>query len=520
MDNRKKKNIVDRVWDVFISIKLAIVLFALIALTSIVGTILEQQAEPERNIKILSGLLGDSLAPSVYGVLDAMGFVDMYHSWWFVALLMLFAVNLMICSLDRFPAIWKLVREPVKPLSEENMGRMPIKRELTLKGKPDKVKETVLKVTGYKFSEANEAGGLQLYRERGRHSRLGVLITHMSIILILIGAIVGIFFGFRGSINIPEGATYAFAFTKTGPLGNQGANERNSIIQALLNSNGDVPRAAFTLGMGEGQLTARMRRLGIEPLGFGVRVDDFEVSFYGNSDMPKDYQSTLTVIDGGKDVLTKTIEVNDPLKYKGITLYQSSYGLSGGSDVEFILRVTSRSGVSETKRVHLGEKFLIPGTGIEASVGDWSPALSFDENGRPMTYAQTMNNPSAMLEINEGVAPPGGQSVRNKWIMKRFSDTWLLEGGHIVELMDVWGAQYTGLQVRRDPGVWIVYLGCITLSLGLYVAFFINHRRLWIRLSPEKSGTRVTIAGAANKNREAYERKIDRIFSLLREGGK
>ncbi len=63
------------------------------------------------------------------------------------------------------------------------------------------------------------------------------------------------------------------------------------------------------------------------PLGFSVRCDDFEVEFYENSQMPREYKSWLTVIEDGKEVMRKAIEVNDPLTYKGITFYQASYGM-------------------------------------------------------------------------------------------------------------------------------------------------------------------------------------------------
>lgn len=99
----KKKTPSDRIWDFLASVKLAIILFALIALTSIVGTVLEQQAEPEKNIIVLSKIFGESAAPTLYRAFDAMGFMNMYRSWWFVMLLSLFASNLLICSIDRFP---------------------------------------------------------------------------------------------------------------------------------------------------------------------------------------------------------------------------------------------------------------------------------------------------------------------------------------------------------------------------------------------------------------------------------
>jgi cytochrome c biogenesis protein len=509
------KGVTDRIWDFLASVKLAIVLFSLIALTSVVGTVLEQQAEPERNIKILAKFFGDGLAPSLYGVLEAAGFLDMYHSWWFVAFLLLFAVNLLICSIDRFPPIWKAVREPIRPLSEEAMRGIPIKRELVLKGSPDKVRG-MLGTSGFKLVEAGVpegAGPTVLMWERGRRSRLGVFVTHISIILILIGAIIGIFLGFKAQLNLPEGASYPFAFMRVS-LSSQEINERGIVLDALQKSGGNSAQAAASLGVPEGQLNARMRTLGIVPLGFSVRCDDFDVSFYGKSDMPKDYRSRLTVIDGGREVMSKEIEVNDPLVYRGITFYQSSYGVSGGEHVEFVLKATSKGGLSETAKLHAGESFRIPGTDIGITVKDWSPALSFDQSGRPYTYSETMNNPSAQVEIDEG-----GRKY-SKWLMKRYPDTWQLANGHIVELVDVWGAQYTGLQVRRDPGVWVVYLGCILMSVGLFVAFFISHRRLWVSLSGEKGATRVLVAATANKGREAFERKVDKMVSLLREGGK
>ena len=107
MEEKKKKNIIDKIWDALSSIKFAIVVFALIGGTSMVGTVIEQGAEPAKNIKILSDIIGESLAPTVYSVLDSLGFMDMYHSWWFRLLLYAFSLNLVICSLDRFPAIWK-----------------------------------------------------------------------------------------------------------------------------------------------------------------------------------------------------------------------------------------------------------------------------------------------------------------------------------------------------------------------------------------------------------------------------
>jgi len=125
----ENKKFVDRIWDSLASVKLAIVIFALIAISSIAGTILEQGGSPESNVKIIGSFVGYNLAPRVYGILDALGFMDMYRSWWFVTLLALFCTNLLICSLDRFPKIWRMVRMPQKPLGDGQFASMRIRSQ-------------------------------------------------------------------------------------------------------------------------------------------------------------------------------------------------------------------------------------------------------------------------------------------------------------------------------------------------------------------------------------------------------
>ncbi|GAB4408940.1 MAG: cytochrome c biogenesis protein ResB [Thermodesulfovibrionales bacterium] len=476
----KSKTLIDKVWDFFASVRLAIVIFAVMSITSIIGTIIEQNAEPERNIKLLAKFFGQSAAPTLFRIFDSLGFMDMYHSWWFVAILVIFASNLIVCSIDRLPKIMKLVKEPVKPLSEEHFKGFGIKKEIILKGKPEKTREVVAgiikKAAKFNLAEVKEGHGYQLYSQKGNYTRLGVYITHFSILIILIGAIIGIFLGFKGFLNLPEGAVSDVVYTRNG--------------QEM-------------------------------PLGFRIRCDEFNVDFYGNSDMPKEYKSWLTIIKDGKEVMKKEIEVNEPLKYEGITFYQSSYGLvpGGGQNGIFKFKVTSRDGKKADVGLKFGDSFAIPGTDLTGKIEDFSPALGFDEKtGMPFTYAEQMNNPAVYISFYEG-----GKRKYGGWILKRYPETGRLPEGHMVEFLDLWGIQYTGLQVRKDPGVWVVYLGCITMSIGLFIAFFMSHRRLWVRLVEERNNTRVIIGATANKNRHAFERKIDRMVSLLskaHEGGK
>jgi cytochrome c biogenesis protein len=478
LEQGKNKTFVDKIWDSFASIRLAIVIFALISLTSIIGTVLEQQAEPSKNIQVLTRIFGESLAPDIYVILEKLGFMDMYHSWWFIALLLTFSVNIIICSLDRLPRIWKIVKEPIGPLSEERIRKFIIYREIVLKGKPDKVKDAVIhaiKSAGFNYKESKEGNGYQFFSQKANYSRLGIYITHFSILVVLIGAIIGVFFGFKGHLNLPEGSMSDVAYSSTGK---------------------EIP------------------------LGFGIRCNDFDVEFYGRSDMPKEYRSWLTIIKDGREVLTKSITVNDPLTYKGITFYQANYGLISDRPERgiFILRVVSRDGKTSDLKLRLGDTFMIPETNISGKIIDFSPALRIDDNGHAFTYANQMNNPAIYIDFSES-----GKHKYSGWILKRYPETWQLPEGPKVEFIDYWGVEFTGLQVRKDPGVWVVYLGCCTISIGLFIALFISHRKIWIRAAEEKNNTRVAIGATSNKNRAAFERKIDKIIFLLskkQEGGK
>ena len=71
---------------------------------------------------------------------------------------------------------------------------------------------------------------------------------------------------------------------------------------------------------------------------------------------------------------------------------------------------------------------------------------------------------------------------------------------------------YTGLQVARDPGVWVVWLGCALMVAGICVAFLMSHRRIWVRV---EKGV-VTIGGNANKNQGSFQLLMERLVTKLK----
>lgn len=473
---QEKKDIFDAIWKFLASVKLAVAVFIILAVSSIIGTIVEQQAEPAKNIALLAKFFGDSAAPTVYNIFAKLGFMDMYRSWWFVTFLIVFCINLIVCSLDRFPKTWKLLKMPLKPLPENVINTLPVKKDVkqktTLAIAKDEFSNS-LRSSRYKIHESSENNSVQLYTQKWNYSRLGVYVVHLSIILIFIGAIVGARFGFGGFLNLPEGQSSDVAYTHDGkPI----------------------------------------------PLGFSVKCNWYDTKYYEEMDTPREFESELVVIEDGREITKKVIQVNDPLTYKGITFYQSSYGMVPNANGYFVLTITPNGGRPNTLWLRFGSSFDIPGTGIRGTVVDFSPALAMDQHsGQLTTYSENMVNPAIGIRFTT----PNQQSFKG-WIFKRYPQTGVLPGGHSIRFDDFWGVEYTGLQVSKDPGVWLIYVACIIMAIGLYVTFFISHKKIWIHLAHEAPGgkgpggkgpVRVIIGGMVNRNRLAFEKEIDHILA-------
>ena len=74
---------------------------------------------------------------------------------------------------------------------------------------------------------------------------------------------------------------------------------------------------------------------------------------------------------------------------------------------------------------------------------------------------------------------------------------------------------YTGLQVNRDPGVWVVYCGFILMIIGCYITFFMSHQQICIELVRTGKKTEVIVAGTANKNKSGMQTKVNGFANKL-----
>jgi len=452
----KDSSFVDHIWDFFCSLKLAITTLILLAVTSIIGTVLPQTATEQENLQMFG--------ETKFRLFQALDFFDMYHSWWFLALLALFSVNLTCCSIKRLPRIWKIVKEPVltpedslyRTFSnlEEHLSKLPI----------DELQDKLSTFVGKHFNKpvvTEKNGKVHLFAEKMPWARFAVYVTHLSILIIFIGAIIGTVSGYKAFVNIPEGSS-------TEKIWPRGSNQPLD-------------------------------------LGFEVRCDRFAVEFYQGTQRPKEFISDLVVIDQGKEVVKKTIQVNDPLTYKGITFYQASYGAMG--DPQFSLKVRNRaSGETVTLNLRQGQVAELPG-GKAMRVADFTESF------------QTFG-PAVRIEVLPGTTHEHQADEKHPSfvVLKAFPEFDAKRGGeYIFTLLDLKQRYYTGLQVAKDPGVWVVWLGCFLLVAGCMAAFFLSHRRIWLTIQPVDGKSGIKVGGSAHRNQPGFEIFFDDFKAKLKE---
>ena len=279
-----------------------------------------------------------------------------------------------------------------------------------------------------------------------------------SILIIFFGALAGSFWGFKGYVNILEGDTVSQVSSAAGK---------------------------------------------IQPLNFQVKCNSFAAEFYPGG-APRDYRSDLSVIQNGKEMVRKTIRVNDPLTFGGVTLYQASYGALPG---QATIKVMNRNGsVRGSIALPFGQKSVIPGTNDQVELVDYA-ARDHRPDGAEGGQVVALN-----------ITQANGES-RELWLpVDHPDDGRRQDGDYFLRLKDLQMRKYTGLQINKDPGEILVWLGSILLIAGILMAFFLSHKKLWISLHNDKEGkAELRICGTTNKNSDSFAKEMQQLIQNLKE---
>jgi cytochrome c biogenesis protein len=345
-----------------------------LAVISIIGTIIPQGPPPPEYLQTIS--------QTKLKIYQSLGFFDMYHSWWFILLLSLLCINLIACSIKRLPVIWVTITRPILVMSDGLGSSLSSRKTFMVIGDASTLRNRVTAVLKTEFAApviTEDDGAFHLFAQKSPWSRMAVYAVHLSMLVIFFGAIIGSLFGFKGYVNIIVGET---------------------VSNVMSRSDKEID------------------------LGFAVRCEQFSVANYPNG-APKEFKSILTVLENGRPVPDYTnvrVIVNDPLSYKGITFYQTSYGKLG--EHEFTISDPDGKNPQPLRIQSGGSVKLADGSGLclketTPDISRFKPDLSGPAaqvevhlaNGKSNTFIVYANNP-AMNKMN--LPYTGGKHLQYK----------------------------------------------------------------------------------------------------------
>ena len=384
----QREGIVEDIWRVFSSMKLGLVLLGLVALASGLGTVFPQaNIEPEK-------------AKAVGQFWQMLGFTQVYSTIWFRLLLGLLCINLIVCSLQRFQGIYNRTFALKSP---ESVSSVPNKIRTTIPGESESLKtsvQNVLKRKGFKVTTTVGDKGWSFIAIKRRWGNWGSLISHISFVVLVIGAIMGTTMGFKGFFMVGAGTT--------------------------------IPISSINVSKG----TVKQD--------FSVHIYSAEDRILANGERDNWY-TDMSIIENGQEITRQTISVNHPLKYKGVTFYQSSFANGARLTVDI-----KDQKIPVVLQDHGGNYFQAPGTDLYLI----AEAIRSDPQKPMMLYR---------VYKGKGVQPvQTGQISAGETIDIQGEYKLTLDGN----------AGFTGLQVKQDPGVIVVWTGCALLLLGLLLSFY------------------------------------------------
>jgi len=420
------------------NLRLAIGLLLAIAAASISGTLIKQGQSPAFYRQQYPGEL-PGLGVPVGEAIPLLGLDRVYSAWWFLGLLVLLGASLAACTFTRqLPALkaarrWRFYRKPQQfrklALSDELLGQSLTELE------------PLLRQRRYRVHRDGDA----LYARKGLMGRIGPIVVHASMLLILAGAIWGGLAGFTAQQMIPSGET---------------AQVRN-IIEA-----GPLARSQI-------------------PQDWALKVNRFWIDYRSSGEIEQFYSDLSAVDAQGQVQKRQTIRVNEPFRYDGVTVYQTDW------DIHAVKLRLDDSPVFELpmKPLESADEGQLWGTWVpvEPDLSAGISLLARDLQGTLLVY-------DTDGQLTSAVRPGMAAEV----------------DGVTLHVRDLIGS--TGLQIKADPGVPLVYAGFGLLMVGVVMSY-VSHSQVWAL----QDGDRLYVGGKTNRAQVTFERELLQVLERLQQ---
>jgi cytochrome c biogenesis protein len=440
----------------FSSVKLALTLFIIISLISLIGTLIPQQRSPDEYFARYGQLAN---------LFQRIQLTKLYQSWWFLSLLFLFCLNIIVCTLNRLSPKLRRAFRPRLEIEAKEINVLRIREKLKKDMALPKAREGLkreLSFRHYRFREKENENRVFLLARKKVLGLFGSDVVHLGLLIILAGGIASGLAGFKENLIFGEGEVL------------------------------DIPKANFRL-----------------------RLDKFETEYYLNGSV-RDWKSFMTVIEKEKPILSKVIKVNHPLSYKGFVFYQSSYAWDWmNARLEVLVKKKNDPSFLKTIEAKVGESVRLEGEKIRIVFLQFIPDFVINEKNEAASRSLQPNNPAAFIEGWEE-----NKKIFSGWIFALFPDFSRIHSDEDMnfsfELKDFKAGQVSVIQAARDPGVNLIWLGCGLFMAGLFLAFYWPSQEVRVILEEKQGQTEFLAGGTTAKSREALESEFKEIISSIR----
>jgi cytochrome c biogenesis protein len=469
---------IDRVWNFFSSVKVAIYLILATLVGAMLGTIYPQEdtflnIDPAQYYKETYGWTGE--------LYYRLGLSDTYGSWWFVTLLVMIGTSLVICSLDRVLPLYRaLSKQQIrKHLSFIRRQRVVYSGALPA-GTADEWMAAAaekLKKQGYRV----HTDGTALLAEKNRFSRWGPYINHIGLIIFLLAVLM------RGLPGWKLDQYIGFLEGEPVPIPETNYYLKNEQFNVTFYS--------------EDEMSESFRQKGqIVPKLYETRAVLYEcVSDCANPD--KEPQL--------KELTRQTITVNHPLNYKGLLAYQFDY-----AQTPKLISVSPKLRNKQTGQAFgpFTLKMKNPAGEYEAGpyklkLKEYFPDFSLSDKGTPITVSNEPNAPAFVFSITGPDLPPEGivylyfpreidkEKYRQDDINGAVAGGWDIS---VDSMDDVEIANFTSyLNIRKDKALPYIFTGAAIFLIGVVMGVYWQHRRIWLRID---DGDQLSLGAHTNKN--------------------
>jgi cytochrome c biogenesis protein len=470
-------NILSKTLDFLSSVRFGVFLLIFLVVLSVIGMLVVQQ-----NVQGFDSFYS-SLMPAQKTVYGYLGFFDIYHSWYFNFLLLILSLNIVLASIDHFPAAWKYVSQPKIEATKAWLKNQKYVEALPSVVSTEKV-INLFKKQGFKTTIIEKNGRTIIFGQSGALNRIGAYFVHVALLTLFLGHFVALNTGFDADVRFePNTTTEQIQLIKFN-------------LANLSNPNADI-QDRFDVQL----------PFSIECTDIQQKLIDPKGSIEVNNTM--DWRTQINIADPNYGNTLADVSLNKPFSYRGYRFFQAS-AITEGKAREMTIEVVSDKNPQPTSITlkRNGSISLPDGTKLE-----YDKFSSDFVVGQQQATSNNFDNPVIKLKATQNGETKAAYAFANKISDSApiaapvFGYKFRLTAFEKVPMAHV-------LSIKYDPfhGAFIAwYLGGFGLIGALIFVFFVSHRRIWAIVDE----TETIVGGNTNRNHQAFEDKFNKIRSDL-----